>query len=115
MRPLKLLAILLHVYLANAQECKFVCEEPKHPPTSLVMGKAGPRGDIGPPGIKGENGAVGQTGTKGEIGPPGPKGEIGPPGTSGKDGVCDLSGVEGKIASLQSVVGKIEIKSLLNK
>ena len=71
MHLFKLLVILLHVYLASAQECKYVCEEPKHPSTSLVMGKAGPRGEIGPPG------------TKGEVGPPGTKGEVGPPGTKG--------------------------------
>ena len=102
------------------------------------MGKAGPRGEIGPPGIKGEvgppgikgelgphgtngkdglpgtEGEVGPPGIKGEVGPPGIKGEVGPPGTNGKDGVCDLSEVEDKITSLQSVVGKIEIKSLSN-
>jgi len=80
----KILVFSLHILLVTSQECKLTCEEPNLPTTSLIMGKTGPRGEAGPQG------------TKGEIG----------------DCVCDLSEVEDKITALQSMVGKIEIKSL---
>ena len=77
------------------------------------MGKAGPRGEVGPrgpQGAKGENGDTGPPGTKGG------NGDTGPQGTKGETGycVCDMSEFEDKITAIQSIVGKIEIKSLLN-
>ena len=117
---LKLLIISLQLYLGISQECKLTCEEPRLPTTSLVMGKKGPRGVAGPPGVKGATGLPGATGetglpgATGETGLPGVKGATGLPGATGATGVClcDQSEVEAKISALQSMVGKIEIKSL---
>ena len=138
----KLLVISLQFFLVTSQECRMICEEPNLPTTSLIMGKAGPRGEVGPPGeigtrglqgTKGENGDTGLRGTKGEngdTGPQGTKGEIGdtglrgakgengdtgPQGTKGENGhcVCDMTDFEDKITAIQSIVGSIEIKSLL--
>ena len=126
----KILIISLHFFLVISQECKLTCEEPKLPTTSMVIGKAGPRGEVGPQGeigprglqgTIGENGDTGPRGAKGENGDTGPQGtkgengDIGPQGTKGENGhcVCDMTDFEDKITAIQSIVGSIEIKSLL--
>ena len=112
----KIVIFSLHIFLVTSQECKLTCEEPNLPTTSLIMGKAGPRGEVGPPGeigtrglqgTKGENGDTGLRGTKGE------NGDTGPQGTKGENGhcVCDMTEFEDKITAIQSIVGAIKIKS----
>ena len=88
---LQLLIISLQLYLGISH--KLTYEEPKLPTTSLVIGPPGPAG------------------------PPGTKGESGPPGTNGTNGVCvcDQSEIVRKITALQSMGGKMEIKSLLTR